>query len=215
MNERHFDLQIIKSKLMNFDSPDRLKIKHDLFRNSAVLFPFMEIDNSLNVILIKRTNVGKRHRKEMSFPGGKFDPNLDNSLLDTALRETEEEIGVSKEYIKIFGCLDDLPTTTRYIITPFVGLIQSGAQLKKQDIEVEEIYQIPMDFFLDQQNFTETYFEIGSKKFPIYRYPKYNVWGATAHLIVSFIERVYGVSLSKSGLKRLNVEQLAAIELPK
>ena len=151
----------------------------------------------------------------MSFPGGKFDPNLDNSLLDTALRETEEEIGVSKEYIKILGCLDDLPTTTRYIITPFVGLIQSGAQLKKQDIEVEEIYQIPMDFFLDQQNFTETYFEIGSKKFPIYRYPKYNVWGATAHLIVSFIERVYGVSLSKSGLKRLNVEQLAAIELPK
>jgi len=215
MNKKHIDVQIIKSKLMNFDSPDRLKIKHDLFRNSAVLFPFMEIDNSLNVILIKRTNVGKRHRKEMSFPGGKFDSNLDNSLQDTALRETEEEIGVSKEYIKIFGCLDDLPTTTRYIITPFVGLIQSGAQLKKQDTEVEEIYQIPMDFFSNQQNFTETYFEMGSKKFPIYRYPKYNVWGATAHLIVSFIEKVYGVSLSKSGLKRLNVEQLAAIELPK
>jgi len=215
MNERHIDVQIIKNKLMNFDSPDRLKIKHDLFRNSAVLFPFMEIDNSLNVILIKRTNIGKRHRKEMSFPGGKFDTNLDNSLLGTALRETEEEIGVSKEYIKILGCLDDLPTTTRYIITPFVGLILSGAQLKKRDIEVEEIYQIPMDFFLDQQNFTETYFEIGSKKFPIYRYPKYNVWGATAHLIVLLIERVYGVSLSKSGLKRLNVEQLAEIELPK
>ncbi|MBA7505531.1 putative Nudix hydrolase NudL [subsurface metagenome] len=215
MNERHIDVQIIKSKLLNFDSPERLKIEHELFKNSAVLFPFVEIDKLLNVILIKRTNVGKRHRKEMSFPGGIFDSNLDNSLLDTSLRETEEEISVSKDYIKILGCLDDLPTTTRYIITPFVGLIQSGAQLKKQDTEVEKIYQIPMDFFLDQQNFTETYFEIGSKKFPIYRYPKYNVWGATAHLIVSFIERIYGVSLSKSGLKRLNVEQLAAIELPK
>ncbi len=215
MNERHIDVQIIKSKLLNFDSPERLKIEHELFKNSAVLFPFVEIDKLLNVILIKRTNVGKRHRKEMSFPGGIFDPNLDNSLLDTSLRETEEEISVSKDHIKILGCLDDLPTTTRYIITPFVGLIQSGAQLKKQDTEVEKIYQIPMDFFLDQQNFTETYFEIGSKKFPIYRYPKYNVWGATAHLIVSFIERIYGVSLSKSGLKRLNVEQLAAIELPK
>ena len=215
MNKRRINIQIIKSKLLNFDSPERLKIEHELFKNSAVLFPFMEIDKSLNVILIKRTNVGKRHRKEMSFPGGRFDPSLDNSLLDTAIRETEEEIGVPKEYIKIFGCLDDLPTTTRYIITPFVGLIQSGVELKKQDTEVEEIYQIPMDFFLNQQNFTETYFKIGSKKFPIYRYPKYNVWGATAHLIVSFIERVYGVSLSKSGLKRLNVDQLAAIELPK
>lgn len=215
MNNINISTQIIKSKLLNFNSPERLKIEHELFKKSAVLFPFMEIDKILNVILIKRTNVGKRHRKEMSFPGGKFDPNLDNSLLDTALRENEEEIGVSKDYIKIFGCLDDLPTTTRYIITPFVGLIQSGAQLKKQDTEVEKIYQIPMDFFLDQQNFTETYFEIGSNKFPVYRYPKYNVWGATAHLIVSFIERVYGMYLSKSGLKRLNVEQLAAIELPK
>jgi 8-oxo-dGTP pyrophosphatase MutT (NUDIX family) len=215
MSERHIDLQTIIDKLLDFDSSDRIKYDHKLFKKTAVLFPLIQTNENFKVILIKRTNVGLKHRGEMSFPGGKFDQTKDESLLDTALRETEEEIGVYRKNINIIGCMDDLPTTTRYIITPFVGLIKKRVQMIKQDAEVEKIYEIPINFFLNEKNFTETYFEISSKKFPIYRYPKYNIWGATAHLIVAFIDKIYGINLSKSGLKRLNAEELAAIEIPK
>ena len=81
--------------------------------------------------------------------GGKFDHLLDSSLKDTALRETEEEIGVSKENIKIIGCLDDFPTMTKYIITPFIGIIDKDQKLVKDDREVQEIVKIPIDFFIN------------------------------------------------------------------
>ncbi len=214
MRKRHVDLQTIKNELLDFDSPKRVKFKHKEFKNSAVLFPLIQVNDTFDIILIKRTNVGTKHRGEVSFPGGKFDPNLDKSLQDTALRKTEEEIGVSKEIIKILGCLDDFPTMTRYIITPFVGLIQNRMQMKKQDEEVEEIYRIPIDFFLDRNNFNETYFNIESNKFPVYHYPKYGIWGATAHLIVIFVEKIYKVLHSTSNLKRFPIDQIAALTYP-
>jgi 8-oxo-dGTP pyrophosphatase MutT (NUDIX family) len=209
------DAETIRSKLFEYDSPERLHVSHESFSNSAVLFSLMEFNNNINVILIKRTNVGSKHRGEMSFPGGRFDPNLDESLLDTALRETEEEIGVKREKIEILGCMDDLPTTTGYVITPFVGIIQNDVEMKKQEAEVEEIFDIPLNYFIDEQNFTETFFSMGSKKFPVYRYPKYGVWGATAHLIVTFIKQILDISLSKTGLKRLSADELDKIEIPK
>ena len=208
MSQSYIDVQTIRAKLLDFDSPQRVNEQHSNFKKSAVLFSFIQINDTLNTILTKRTNVGSKHRGEMSFPGGSFDSVLDQSLLDTALRETEEEIGVQRDKIEIIGCMDDLPTTTSFIITPFVGLIQNGVEMKKQDAEVEKIYEIPFDFFLDNKNFTETYFSIGDRKFPVFRYPRYGVWGATAHLIVTFIEQIFGISCSKSGLKRL-----AAVEL--
>jgi len=214
MSKRHVDIQTIKKELLDFDSPKRKKFKHKGFKNSAVLFPLIQVNDTFDIILIKRTNVGTKHRGEVSFPGGKFDPSLDKSLIDTALRETEEEIGVSRKIIKILGCLDDFPTMTRYIIAPFVGLIQNDIPMKKQDSEVEEIYRIPINFFLDRNNFNETYFDIESKKFPVYHYPKYGIWGATAHLLVIFIETIYGVFLSNSNLKRFPIEKIAALQYP-
>lgn len=215
MSKSHIDVQTIRSNLLDFDSSDRVKVQHSNFKKSAVLFSFIQQNNKLNAILIKRTNVGSKHRGEMSFPGGRFDPELDQSLLDTALRETEEEIGISKDNIEIIGCMDDLPTTTSFIITPFVGLIKNDIVMKKQDAEVEKIYKIPLDYFLDEENFTETYFSMGDRKFPVFRYPRYGVWGATAHLIVTFIKQVFGISMSKSGFKRLSAEELTSIEIPK
>jgi len=212
-----FDENLVKKNLYPCDSPFRISIKDDFFTGSAVLFPIIPYDDKpYELILIHRSDKGTRHRGEMSFPGGKFDPQVDKSLKDTALRETEEEIGVLRENVKLLGCLDDFPTMTQYIITPFLGIIDKDQKLVKDDREVQEIVKIPIDFFIKKKNFKEQAVDINGKKFPIFyfNYTKqkngkvFTVWGATAFLISTFIERVYNCNLSESGLKRFRLEKI-------
>ena len=114
-----FNETLIRSKLYQFDSPNRFSINDDdYFTSSSILFTIIpHEDKPFELVIIHRTNRGTRHRGEMSFPGGQVDPN-DKSKLDTALRECEEEIGVPKDRIHVLGCLNDFPTMTKYIITP-------------------------------------------------------------------------------------------------
>jgi len=212
-----FDRNLIAKSVYPCDSPLRISIKDDFFTSSAVLFSIIPYENKpYKLILIHRSNRGTRHRGEISFPGGKFDPLLDSSLKDTALRETEEEIGVSRENVKIFGCLDDFPTMTRYIITPFLGLIDKNQVLVKDKREVQRILKIPINFFTSKTNFREQAVNIEERKFPIFYFnyfddtngQKYTIWGATAYLIAVFIEKVYGFNISELGLKRFKLEKI-------
>ncbi len=216
-----FDANLIKKAIVSCDSPQRISIKDDFFTSSAVLFTIIPYhDKPYELILIHRSDKGIRHRGEMSFPGGKFEFQLDNSLRDTALRETEEEIGVSRENIKIIGCLDDFPTMTKYIITPFIGIIDKDQKLVKDDREVQEIVKIPINFFTSKINFREQAVEINGNKFPIFyfNYTKkengktFTVWGATAYMISNFIEKVYGYNMSDLNLKRFKLDKIKLIK---
>jgi len=216
-----YDQNLIRSKLYAFDDPSRLKLNDNFFVNSAVLFTIIPYETkSYDLVLIQRTNKGRNHRGEMSFPGGKFEREKDNNLLDTALRETEEEIGVSREKIEILGCLNDFPTMTKFIITPIVGKIDSNNKLIKEEKEVKEIVKIPIEFFTNKKNFKEQAFIIQDKRFPVFYFnyydketeKKYLVWGATAFMIASFIERIYGIQLSKLGLKRFNLNKIRSLK---
>ncbi|MFX1410465.1 MAG: NUDIX hydrolase [Promethearchaeota archaeon] len=215
-----FNKERIQNKLLPCNSPLRISLKDDFFTSSAILFSIIPYNNKpYELILIHRSNKGLRHRGEMSFPGGKFEPNLDKSLKDTALRETEEEIGVSKENITIIGCLDDFPTMTKYIITPFIGLIDKNQKLVKDDREVQEIIKIPIDFFIKKTNFREQAVDISGNKFPVFYFNyinrdggNYTIWGATAYLISTFIEKVYDFYLSESGLKRFKLDKIKLIK---
>ena len=152
----------------------------------------------------------------MSFPGGRFDPDADNSLQDTALRETEEEVGVPQNKIKILGCMHDFPTMTKFVITPFIGIIDKNQKLIKDEREVQEILKIPIDFFVYKKNFREQAFDIEGNKFPIFYFnykneedgKTYVVWGATAYMISTFIETIYDVNISELGLPRFNLEKI-------
>lgn len=217
MDSLIFDEKFIKSKLFNCESPSRISLKDDFFTSSAVLFSIVPYkDKPYDLILIHRTNIGTRHRGEMSFPGGKFESDKDKSLIDTALRETEEEIGVSRERIKILGCLDDFPTMTKYIITPFVAIIDKNQKLIRQETEVQRILKIPIDFFTSKTQFREQAIDVDGNKFPVFYFnyldqengQKYTVWGATAYMIVTFIELLYGFTLSNLGLKRFKLEKI-------
>ncbi len=212
-----FNQKLIKEKLLDFDSPKRISLKDDFFTSSAVLFSIIPYeDRPYDLVIIHRTDRGSRHRGEMSFPGGKFDPNVDISLQDTALRETEEEIGIPRKSIKILGCLDDFPTMTKFIVSPFVGLINKNQKLEKEEREVQEILKIPIDFFVSKRSFREQAFDIEGKKFPIFYFnyknkengKTYTVWGATAHMIATFIELIYDVNMSELGLQRFRLEKI-------
>ena len=152
----------------------------------------------------------------MAFPGGKFEPAYDKNLEDTALRETEEEIGVPRENIKLLGCLDDFPTMSQYIITPFLGLIDKNQKLVKNEREVQEIVKIPIDFFTSKTNFREQAIDVEDRKFPVFYFnyfdskkqQQYTVWGATAYMIVSYIEKIYDFTMSALGLNRFKLEKI-------
>ncbi|MBA7694621.1 putative Nudix hydrolase NudL [subsurface metagenome] len=118
--------------------------------------------------------MGTRHRGEMSFPGGKFEPEVDKSLKDTALRETEEEIGVHRSNVRIIGCLDDFPTISKFIVTPFLGLISNNQKLKRDEREVQKILKVPIDFFINKINFTEQEFSVADEKFPVFYFNYFN-----------------------------------------
>jgi 8-oxo-dGTP pyrophosphatase MutT (NUDIX family) len=212
-----FNRELISEALCPCESPLRVSIKDNFFTSSAVLFSIIPYQNKpYELVLIHRSEKGTRHRGEMSFPGGKFDPRVDKTLRDTALRETEEEIGVSRKKISILGCLDDFPTMTRYIITPFLGIIDKDQNLVRQEREVQRILKIPIDFFTNKNNFREQAVDIEDKKFPIFYFnyideknsQKYTVWGATAFLIVTFIEKIYQFTMSELGLERFKLEKI-------
>jgi len=212
-----FDENLIKSKLYDCDSPLRISLKDSFFTSSAVLFSIVPYkEKPYELILIHRSNRGTNHRGEMSFPGGKFEVNSDKSLKDTALRETEEEIGVPRNNIKMLGCLDDFPTMTKYIITPFVAIIDQNQKLVKEDREVQKILKIPIDFFLSKRNFREQAVDIDGNKFPIFYFnyinkengKKYTIWGATAYMIVTFLEDLYEFTLSNLGLERFKLDKI-------
>lgn len=220
-NNLIFDEDLIKEKLYPCDSPLRISISDDFFTSSAVIFSIIPYkDKPYDLILIHRSNRGTKHRGEMSFPGGKFDPFLDRNLKDTALRETEEEIGVLHENIKILGCLDDFPTMTQYIISPFIGIIDKNQKLIKDEREVQRILKIPINFFTSKTNFREQIISIENEKLPVFYFnyfekennQQYVVWGATAYLISTFIEQIYGLTMSSLGLKRFKLEKIKQLK---
>ena len=212
-----FNENTIKQKIYPCDSSSRTSLNDNFFTKAAVLFSIIpHVKKPYELILIHRSNMGTRHRGEMSFPGGKFEPEEDKSLKDTALRETEEEIGVPRNNVRILGCLDDFPTTTKFIVTPYLGLISKDQKLRRDMREVQKIIKVPIDFFINKIDFTEQDYSVADEKFPVFYFNYFNeeneqtytIWGATAFLITTFIEKVYNVHIGSSKARRPSLEDI-------
>jgi 8-oxo-dGTP pyrophosphatase MutT (NUDIX family) len=207
-----FDKNYITKKLKSFNSQSRLCLQDEDFIKSAILFLIIpNKDRPYDLVLIRRTHRDRdKHAGEMSFPGGLFDTQLDKSYQDTALRETEEELGILRSDINILGCLDDHITPKKFIITPFVGYVDTNQKMIKNDEEVQEIVKISIDFFANEKNYKERVYNLKENTIAVgkynYRNPnnkKYVIFGATTHIIVSFIELVYDIKLMQNGARRL------------
>jgi len=206
-----FNEKFIKNRIFPLESNKRLAFKEENFISSAINFLILPHKNEpYDLVLIKRVvNVNDKHSGEMAFPGGIRDPKDDN-LKETALRETEEEINIPREKLKIIGSFDDHITPSRYIITPIVSYIEEFQPMEKNEEEVLDIIKIPITFFATKKNYRERRYKIQEDVIGVGRYTyksrnnkKYLIYGATCHMIVHFIDMVYNIGLKSSEVRRL------------
>ena len=158
-------------------------------RPAAVLVPLVKRDEGLHVILTRRTDHLSDHAGQISFPGGRQEEE-DATLEETALRETEEEIGLSRRHVNLIGRIDDYYTVTGYQVTPVIGLVTPPFDLTPDDQEVAEVFEVPLNFILDPNNqkLQTVTFEGTRRRYFAIPYREYYIWGATAGMLVNFSE---------------------------
>ena len=157
---------------------------------AAVLLPLV-FRHEPHVLLTQRTHHLTRHAGQVAFPGGRADPG-DISLVETALRETQEETGIEPAYVTIAGFLDAHETGTGYAILPVVGLLSEGFALSPHAAEVAEIFEVPLSFLLDPVNkkTQSREFQGNMRTFYSFTYEGHYIWGATAAMLLNFGERI-------------------------
>ena len=162
------------------------------FVPAAVLLPLFEKGGDYHLVFTKRTETVNYHKGQFSFPGGRTHPE-DKSLLETALRETWEEIGLPPKDADVLGELDDIATyTTGFIISPFVAMIPFPHTFIANPAEVDEIIEVPLPVLRDKKNFAQEMLEVDGR--PIvqyfYHYRDHVIYGATARIVKHFLEVV-------------------------
>ena len=160
---------------------------------AAVLVPLYERDGEYYILFTKRTEKVEHHKGQISFPGGARHPE-DRDLLDTALRETSEEIGVRPEDVEILGELDRMGTvTSNFLITPFVGVIPYPYKFTVSEDEIEELVEVPISALLAKENYREEHqvYEGRTYVASFFEYEGKVIWGATAKILRQFLDLVF------------------------
>jgi 8-oxo-dGTP pyrophosphatase MutT (NUDIX family) len=157
---------------------------------AAVLLPLILRDEP-RVLFTERTTTLSKHAGQVSFPGGRAEPR-DISLVETALRETQEETGIAPSFVTIAGYLDAYETGTGFAILPVVGLLADGFALMPDDSEVAAIFEVPLSFLLDPANRVKQSreFQGRQRSFYSYTFDGHFIWGATAAMLINFAERM-------------------------
>ena len=151
---------------------------------ASVLIPVIAHQAALNILLTQRASHLYDHPGQISFPGGRADPD-DQSPEHTALREAEEEIGLPAHRVEILGCLPHYLTITGYQVTPVVGLITPGHQYQADPFEVAEIFEVPMSFLMNPHHHEHRMWQSpeGARRFYAMPYENKFIWGATAGML--------------------------------
>ena len=155
-------------------------------RPAAVLVPVVRRDDALTVLFTRRTPHLQDHAGQISFPGGRAEPD-DASLEATALREAQEEIGLAAAQVELLGRLPEYITVTGYRVTPVVGLASPPLDLRPDPFEVAEIFEVPLAFLLDPANHVRNTVMQEGKRRRYYAMPyrEYYIWGATAGMLMN------------------------------
>lgn len=158
-------------------------------RLAAVLFPFYLKNNEPWVLLTRRSKKLKHHSGQVSFPGGAVE-HVDNNLVDTALRETFEEIGVPSDKVELWGQMESMTSLSGFQVTPIIGRLINDFQIIKDDSEVAEVFGVPFAFFQNPENRSEQYMktESGRHHYYLYRHQNHLIWGLTAKIIVQLLQ---------------------------
>lgn len=165
-------------------------------RDAAVLVLLHEVEGVEHVLLQVRTSTVEHHRGEISFPGGRRDA-VDVTLLDTALRETHEEIGVPSSMVEVFGALDDTETrASNYRVRPFVGAVTPGFDaFRHAEREVSDLLRVPLAHLIDPGSHVwKAVDQDGAAvAMPAYQFGEHVIWGATARVLAQLLDLVAAV----------------------
>lgn len=192
----------IASALHPLDSPPRGRAwNHDdlagllrettAWREAAVLVGLVPRETGMQVLLTRRTDVLRHHAGQVSFPGGRIEPD-DRSAVDAALRETHEELGIARGLVTPLGYLDPLVTITGFRVLPVVALIEPAYVAQPDPNEVAEVFEVPLAFLLDRSNLVSLPIELQGRTRHVweYRYPAQRIWGATASMLLNLRDRL-------------------------
>jgi len=187
------ELPWIIRDLLNARSPKPIEEQGSMLRHAAVLIPLFKAESEYRVLFTKRTDSVEAHKGQISFPGGRIEEE-DGSPLETALREADEEIGLSRKDVTVLGQMDDARTvSSNYVVHPFVGLIPYPYDFKTSVQEVKDLLEVPFLVFLSGDSSGESYpvvYEGATYQTLAYRYKGEVIWGATAMIMQNLVDLV-------------------------
>jgi 8-oxo-dGTP pyrophosphatase MutT (NUDIX family) len=156
---------------------------------AAVLVPVIDHPDELTVLFTRRTTHLAHHAGQISFPGGHIEAD-DGGPEETALRETEEEIGLDRAHVEVIGHLDTYVTRTGFVVTPIVGIVTPPFQVLPDTHEVAEVFEVPLGFLLNPAHHRRcsAEFEGVTRYFYAMPYDDYFIWGATAGMLMNLYE---------------------------
>ena len=159
-------------------------------RTAAVLVPFLDLPEP-ELILTRRADHLPQHAGQVSFPGGAADEG-DQSAVQTALREAQEEIGLPPDLTRPIGFLDRMDTISDYRVLPVVAMVTPPVSWVPDEREVAEVFTVPVSVVLNGDSYTETRIERHGQSYKIYslKWEGYNIWGATAAMLINLIARI-------------------------
>lgn len=170
---------------------DRVRetVEEPSLKCAAVLIPLLYRDGEWWVLVTLRTQHVEHHKGQISFPGGACDSE-DESLEATALREAHEEIGIPPAAVDIVGMLDDLPTVTGFVVTPFVGVVPHTFSYRLNRCEVAAVVEVPISFLRDPCNLRVEQREHKGQLHDVllWEYGTHVIWGATARMLKSLLD---------------------------
>ncbi len=167
----------------------------DGLKPAAVLVPLHGEPSQLQLLLTRRAGHLKHHSGQVSFPGGRYE-RADRHILNAALRETQEEVGIGVEHIDVLGHLDGQRSISGFNVTPFVAALKPGFQCVPEPGEVDEIFSVPFDFFMqpDNQKKQKIRTPRGDLQYHVFHYEGHNIWGLTAAIIMQLVKRLQGIN---------------------
>lgn len=161
-------------------------------KDAAVLVPVIDDGDEARVIFTQRTKTLRNHSGQISFPGGGIDAQ-DRSPEEAALRETEEEIGMSRRFIETVGRMPDYISGTGFRIKPVLAVVRPGFTLTPNPAEVDEVFEVPLSFLMNPANHSRgsRMFQGRERFFYEMPYGERHIWGITAGIVRSIYERFY------------------------
>lgn len=158
---------------------------------AAVLVPLIERPAGMTVLLTLRTKNLSSHSGQISFPGGRVEL-CDVAPVHTALRESEEEIGLAPARVEVLGRLENYVVGTGYRITPVVGFVDPEQRFVRDEGEVAEIFEVPLDLVMEPSNYRREHMRIKNvdRSYYVLPYGDYNIWGATAAILANLRDKL-------------------------